>query len=130
MCGCALLAYLGLWQLSGDQPRTVVFDIERWENNSWGVHNIELDQIRGTVAVSADGSRVNVLNATRYQHYLYRVGVFVEHSIYLKPSRIAYRIDDKSRTTTTVRCTCRWNDPPPRVTDWTCSAAAKSVLGN
>jgi hypothetical protein len=68
-CGCALAAYLGLWQLLDSSPRTVAFDIERWENNSWGLHNIDRDQISGTVAISADGSRANGVNSAHFKHY-------------------------------------------------------------
>lgn len=54
-CGCALLAYLGLSQQVGaSSARTIAFDMDWWDNNSWGVHNIVRDQISGTIAVFSD----------------------------------------------------------------------------
>jgi hypothetical protein len=105
-CGCTLAAYLGLWQLLGNSPRTVAFEIESWENNSWGLHNIEMEQASGTVAVSADGSRANKVNWTHLRHYFIQSAQGPVHSIYRRPENIAYQVDDQARTTTILPCTC------------------------
>src|ERR1700730_1828815 len=114
-CGCSVLAYLGLWQLLGNVPRTVAFDIDRWENNSWGLHNIERDLISGTVAVAADGSRANNVKSTHYKHYFFPNGQFSAHSIFLRLTNVAYEVDDKTRTATIWRCTCTWEEPSPQI---------------
>src|SRR5436305_1320355 len=109
-CGCEFAAYLGLWQLLGNSPRTVVFEIEDWQNNDWGLHNIERVWISGTVAVSADGSRANDVTSARYKHYFVPAGRWPGHTIYRKPENIAFQVDDKTRTASILRCSCVWEE--------------------
>jgi hypothetical protein len=130
MCGCALLAYLGFWQLTADLPRTVVFDAEQWENHSWGLHNIERSLARGTVAVSADGSRANTLYAAHYEHYLFKQVDSVTRTVYLRPAHVAYRVDEKARTTVRISCNCTWDGVTPPASDAECSTVAKVALGD
>src|SRR4051794_14895875 len=128
MCGCALLAYLGFWQLTADVPRTVVFDVEQWENHSWGLHNIERGRIQGTVAVSHDGSRSNTINSAHYKHYFFKQVDSVTRTGYLRSAHVAYRVDDNTRTTVRIHCACNWDGGPPPVPDAECSAVAKVAL--
>ncbi len=128
-CECYLAAYLGLWQLLGNSPRTVAFDIDRWANDSWGLLNIERDQISGTVAVAGDGSRATVATSTQFKHYFIPSGQWAVHSIYLRPADIAYQVDDQTKTTTILRCTCTWQAPIQPSPDQECKAAAKFHLG-
>ena len=130
MCGCALVAYLGLWQLSGDYPRTVTFDLEYWENSTWGLHSIERHHVKGTVSVSADGSRANTINRAYFKHYFVPSGDTAIHTIYVRPTNVAYSIDDKTRTTEVIRCACNWGEAAMLASDASCSAAAKAVLGS
>lgn len=129
-CGCAVLAYVGLWQLFGNIPRTVAFEIERWENNSWGLHNIVRDQITGTVAVFSDGSRSNNIKVMHYKHYLIPSGDRAGHTIYLRPAHVGYLVDDKARTATLWRCGCSWEETPLALLDSECRAVAKEYLGD
>lgn len=128
-CGCSLLAYLGLWQLLGPVPRTVSFEIERWHNDSWGLHNIVRDKIAGTVMVTADGSRANKVQSRHYKHYLIPSGDWEAHSIYLRANNIAYEVDDRKKTTTLWRCTCSWEEPEQPTADAACISAAHARLG-
>ncbi len=128
-CGCSLLAYLGLWQLLGTAPRTVSFEIDRWNNESWGLHNIVRDQIAGTVMVSPDGSRANNVRARHYKHYFIPSGDWTAHSIYLWPANVGYEVDDKTRTATLWRCTCTWEEPRQPTPDAACLSAAHAHLG-
>lgn len=129
MCGCMLLAYLGFWQLNADLPRTVVFDLERWENRSWGLHNIERTRMSGKAAISADGSRANTLYAADYEHYFFKQRDSVTRTVYLRPLQVAYRVDDKARTTARIYCNCTWDGAAPPAADADCSAVAEVVLG-
>ncbi|MBZ5728112.1 MAG: hypothetical protein LAP87_24380 [Acidobacteriia bacterium] len=125
-----MLAYLGLWQLGGIGSRTVEFEIERWENNSWGMHNIVRDQISGTIAVYADGSRENNVKARHYGHYFIPSGTSAAHSIYLRPGNIAYELDDTKKTATLWRCTCTWEEASgPQLEDQECKTVASTTLG-
>jgi len=128
-CGCSLLAHVGLWQLLGTAPRTVSFEIDRWNNDSWGLHNIVRDRIAGTVGIFADGSRVNSIQATHYKHYFIRSGDWPAHSIYIRPANIGYEINDGTRTATLWRCTCTWEESQPPPPDASCIAAARAGLG-
>ena len=123
-CECALAAYLGLWQLIGNSPRTVVFEIERWENNTWGLHNIERGRTSGTVAVSADGSRANNVSSVQYKHYFIPTTLWTVRNIYRKPENIAFRIDDQARTTSLMRCGCTWEELKAPPLDAGCGGAA------
>jgi hypothetical protein len=98
-CGCALLAYIGLSVLNS--PATVEFQLEHWENKSFGFHDIDRQRIWGTVAESGDGSRSNNIGGTYYRYYFARNGQFSAHAIYLRPSNIAYEVDDAAKTATT-----------------------------
>lgn len=128
-CGCLLLAYVGLWQLLGTTPRTVFFEIDRWNNDSWGMHNIVRDRIAGTVMVFVDGSRVDNIQATHYKHYLMPSGDWPAHSIYVRPANLGYEINDRTKTVTWSHCRCTWEEPEPPPPDSVCIAAAHAFLG-
>jgi hypothetical protein len=128
-CGCSLLAYLGLWQLLGTTPRTVSFEIDAWSNDSWGLHNIEREQTAGTVMVFADGSRVNNVTAKYYKHYFVPAGEWTTHTVYVRPTNLAYQVDDKAKTATLWRCTCTWEELEPPGPDAACISAAHFHLG-
>src|SRR5437667_12609282 len=97
-CGCALLAYMVSVL---NTPATVEFQLEHWANKSFGFHDIDRQRIWGTVAESADGSRSNNIGGTYYRYYFARKGQFSGHAIYLRPSNIAYEVDDAAKTATT-----------------------------
>lgn len=130
-CGCVLLAYAGLgpWLLS-NAPRTVTFDLDRWENTSWGLHNIDRLHGSGTVAISGDGSRANRIQMSGFKHYFFPDGSATTHTIWLRPGNVAFEIDDDQRITRQWNCTCTWEDSPRgRDADPDCSSAAKSQIG-
>jgi hypothetical protein len=129
-CECVAVAYLGLTGLISSSPRTVAFDIERWANESWGLHNIYRDRISGTVAVYQDGSRVNNANGKHFRHYFIPSGQTELHNIYNRPQDILYVVDEQAKTATVDRCTSRWEIPPPPAPDRECAVAAKIHLGN
>ena len=56
---CVLIAYLGLSTIWDGSPRTIQFQIDDWQNQSWGLHNIDRRRIRCEVAAASDGSRLN-----------------------------------------------------------------------
>src|SRR5690242_18241070 len=103
-CGCAALAYFGLWQVLATTPRTVTLEIDQWHNDSWGVHNFVRDQIEGTVMVYADGSRVNRFKSRHYEHFFNPRGDWTVHSIYVRPANVAYEIDDRTKIASLSRC--------------------------
>jgi hypothetical protein len=124
-----LWPYLGLWQLLGTAPRTISFEIDRWHNESWGLHNIVRDQIAGTVMVSIDGSRANNVRTKHYEHYFIPSGDSIAHRIHLRPANVVYEVDDKTRTATLWRCTCTWEEPQQPAPDAACISAAHAHLG-
>lgn len=126
-CGCVLLAYAGLSFLDG-QPRTIHFQIDRWENNSWGFHNVERDIAGGTVAISSDGSRSNVLEFESRKFYFISQGHFRSHSLYRRRENIGYRIDDQARTVHPVPCSCTWTPAELRQDDPDCSQTASAYF--
>lgn len=128
-CMCVAAAYLGIWQLIGTSPHTVSFDMERWENSSWGLHNIERDRLSGTVATFADGSRVNQATVTHFGHYFIRTSQRAVHYVYRRPANILYEVDDQARTTTVWRC-CTWDEPSRPLPDRQCRGKAKDQLGD
>lgn len=129
-CKCLLLAYAGLWQLASNAPRTVAFDIELWENHSWGLHNIQRNRASGTVAVFADGSRANQFAWTRFQHYFIASSTGMTHTIYQRPPQLTVTIDDQTKTATIAPCGCSWQEPPEGAPDAAqCAAVARRYLG-
>jgi hypothetical protein len=86
-------------------------------------------QIAGTVAVAADGSRANNVTAKLYNHYFVPSGQFGGQSIYLRTANVAYEVDDNTKTAIRRRCTCTWEEPPQPIADVGCLSAAKAHLG-
>src|SRR5450759_1272659 len=109
-CTCALIAYMGLTQMLGSVPaRTVGFQVDAWENKSWGFHNIDRRTIAGTVAVSGDGSRHSKLSAIFYRYFLIAKGDDEMETIYRRADRAAYRFDDGGNVITVLQCPCSWD---------------------
>ena len=129
-CGCVLAVYLGLSQLANSPPRTVRFEIETWQNNSWGFHDIDRREGWGTVAIYGDGSRVNKVSANGYEHYFFPNYSYTLHNIYRRGENIVYLIDDRAKTATLSRCRCTWNEPVRPATDRECETVAKSYPAN
>jgi hypothetical protein len=124
-CGCALIAYV-VSVLHA--PATAEFQLEQWANNSFGFHDIDRQRIWGTVAQSADGSRSNNLTWAYYRYYFVRSDQFSVHTIYLRPSNIAYEIDDGAKKATLTRCSCTWGAGTPTTPDNECAQDAEARL--
>ena len=129
-CMCVAAAYLGIWQLIGTSPHTVSFDMERWENSSWGLHNIERDRLSGTVAAFADGSRVNQAALMHFKHYFVRDFQWAGRNIYSRQANVLYLVDDQTKKATRWHCTCGTGKPAPPVPDQGCLGRAKTQLGD
>jgi hypothetical protein len=124
-CGCVLLAYaaaLAPWNL----PATIHFQLDRWENNSWGFYDITRTKVRATLAVFSDGSRFNDIIAEDYSHYFIIDSRLRLHSIYLRSGNAGYRIYDENRMALRVPC-CNWELPQPKADDSECSLSATDM---
>lgn len=86
--------------------------------------------ISGTVMVFADGSRANNVTEARYKHYFIRTGDWTAHNIYVRPTNLAYEMDDKAKTATLWRCSCTWEQAEPPGPDAACISAAHFRLGD
>lgn len=118
--------YVGLWQLVAGAPAVLEFEYEAWENRSFGFHNIERTTARGTIAISADGSRANNVRATSYALYFWPAGEdWQERTIYSAPEQRGYRIDVKEGKVYSFRL--RRNPDPPNAD---CVAEAARLLGD
>ena len=80
--------------------------------------------------VYADGSRVNKVTAKDYKHYFVPGGEWTMHSIYVRPTNLAYKVDDKAKTAIVWRCACTWEQTEPPGPDATCISAAQFRLGD
>lgn len=126
-CGCALLAYLGLSIFDGE-ARTIRFEINEWENRSWGFHSIDRSRTRCEVAIAADGSRHNRCESQAYRHYIIPSGEQQWHTLYLRTSNSAYQIYDDSRTAVGGKCECSWEPTRLSRADAECSEVTQVHL--
>ncbi|MGC4050081.1 MAG: hypothetical protein QM757_11910 [Paludibaculum sp.] len=126
-CGCVLLAYLGLSILDG-AARTVSFEMDSWENASWGLHNFKRVSVVGEVAISADGSRRNTIEVRHFTHILIPAGGGKMSSLYLRPSNSGYTFDDEQRTGFGGECLCTWKLSLLGSDDARCTKSARSQI--
>src|SRR5438128_1027881 len=96
-CGCALLAYLSL-QIWDGLPRTLQFQIDSWQNYSWGLHEIYRERGRCTVAISSDGSRMNRCTHELFRHYFIPAERGSYHSVYLRSENSGFGLNDTTRS--------------------------------
>ena len=107
-CSCMLIAYLGLSTIVDGSPRTLQFQIDDWQNQSWGLHDIDRRRLRCEVAVASDGSRMNRCEHELFHHYCVPKGRGTEHNLYLRSSNEGFEIDDTARTARGGSCACTW----------------------
>ena len=116
---------MGMVTLFDESPRTVRFEIERWSNDSWGLHNIERDLMWGETAVRADGSRSNRVEQESFHHFFVPAGKrWVYRSLYLRTEGVGYQIDEVERTVSGGPCGCTWTPDRLKADDGGCSGAA------
>jgi hypothetical protein len=126
-CGCVLLAYYGLGILDG-LPRTIHYQIDRFENTSWGFHKTWRETINGTAYISADGSRLNVASSASFRHWVIPDGSSRMRSLYLSGPNEGYEIDQEARTVTGGPCACTWTRFELDRDDPTCVQSASSMI--
>jgi hypothetical protein len=122
-CSCVLLAYLGLSIWDG-LPRTLQFQIDSWQNNSWGLHDIGRARTRCEVAIASDGSRMNRCEHDSFRHYFIHTGHGVYHTLYLPSDSIGFFLDDAARIAHEDRCKCTWESFRTIADDEECSRTA------
>ena len=127
-CGCIVAAYLGLHFVSGT-PHTMTFELERWANNSWGLHDIDRDERSGTIMVYSDGSRSNKVTAKYFKHYFFAHSNHYAHTIYLRPTNSIYEVNDDKRSAVYRKCSCTWQELVMPESGPTCDGAAQAHLG-
>ncbi len=127
-CGCALPAYVGLWILDG-RPRTLRFEITNWQNQSWGLHNIDRLEARCEVAIAGDGSRSKRCASETFRYYFVPNGHWAMHSLYKRPESTGFEIDDTARSASGGPCACTWELHRLEVGDPDCATSANRILG-
>ena len=126
-CGCVLMAYLGLSIWDGP-PRTLRFQIDAWQNQSWGFHDVARQRVRCEVAVASDGSRMNRCEHESFRYYFLRGGQGMLRTLYLRPGNAAFQIDDAARTVHGGPCSCTWEPLTALPDDHECSQTAAARL--
>jgi hypothetical protein len=122
-CACVLYAYIGLFVRDG-QARTIRFETDSWENNSWGLHNVDRRKRSGTVSIFSDGSRTNTGTWEYRKYYFVRGGNGQWHTIYLPSHRSTYVIEEDKRVVSRIPCTCTWEPSRIEPDDAECSRSA------
>jgi hypothetical protein len=122
-CACVLYAYIGLFVRDG-QARTIRFETDSWENNSWGLHNVDRRNQSGTVAIFSDGSRANTGTWDFRRYYFVPGGNGHWRTIYLPSHRSSYVIEDDKRIVSRIPCSCMWEPPRIELDDSECSRTA------
>lgn len=125
-CACVLYAYIGL-SVSDGQARTIRCETDSWENNSWGLHNVDRRKQSGTVAIFSDGSRANIGESDYWKYYIVPDRHGHWHTMYLPSRRCAYVIEDDKRIVSRIPCSCTWEPPRIRPDDSQCSRAADGL---
>lgn len=124
-----MLAYLGLSTIWDGSPRTLKFEIDIWDNKSWGLHNIERHRGQCEVAVMGDGSRMNRCEDQFFEHYFIPKGEYKMQSLYLRSENAGFQIDHTARTVVGGPCGCTWEPIRALPDDSTCSRTAEFRLG-
>jgi hypothetical protein len=126
-CGCVLLAYFG-FSLWDGQPRTIRYLVDSWQNQSWGLHNIDRQRTRCEVAISGDGSRMNRCEAEYFRHYFIPRGHSTIRTLYLCRENAGFVIDDATRTVRGGTCRCTWEPFRAYDDDYQCARTAEARL--
>jgi hypothetical protein len=126
-CGCVLLAYLGLSIWDG-QPRTIWYEMDSWQNLSWGLHNIDRQRTRCETAISRDGSRMNRCEGEYLRHYFIPRGHTTMRTLYLRREKAGFSIDDANRTIRGGPCACTWEPIRAYDDDHQCARTAEARL--
>jgi hypothetical protein len=109
-------------------PRTLHFEIDNWENKSWGLHAIDRRTTQCETAISANGSRMNTCNFEEFHHYLVPYARGSEHTLYVQPIHSGYSIDDVARMARGGECACSWDTEQIKSDDSRCSQTASERL--
>jgi hypothetical protein len=123
-----MLAYLALSTILDGSPRTLRFQIDDWQNQSWGLHNIDRRRIQCEVAIAGDGSRMNLCEHESFRHYLVPNGRGTIHTLYLRADNAAFEIDDAARSVRGGKCDCGWEPVRAFADDHECSRTAEARL--
>lgn len=107
-CGCVLIAYLGLHTIWDGTPRTIRYEIDSWQNHTWGLHNIDRQRHSCEVAVATDGSRRNRCQSEVFKHYFILDRRLSFDNLYLRSTNSAFSIDHPARAIDGGPCTCTW----------------------
>lgn len=105
-------------------PRTLEFQLDTWENDSWGLHKIDRNSTHCRVAVRADGSRHNQCSFEWFRNYFLRRGGNKMTTLYLRPENTAYELDESVQQSRNVPCNCTWEIEPFQPDDFQCSRTA------
>ena len=124
-CGCVLLAYSAAVAASS-LPATIHFQVDRWENDSWGFHNVMRTAGHAAVAIFADGSRSNVVFANDYRFYLFPNAHFEVDTIYHRSQNVGFTLDDKERVARRHLC-CTWELRAKQPDDSDCTQHATEL---
>ena len=103
-----VLAYLGMFW-DDVQPATIRYEIDYWQNTSWGLHAIDRSSTRCESAVSSDGSRMHRCESADFRHFFVPRGqASILHTLYEQPTHSGYRIDEEERIARGGPCQCSW----------------------
>lgn len=127
-CGCVLIAYLGLSTIWDGSARTLGFQIDHWQNQGWGLHNISRQRTRCEVAVASEGSRMNRCEDESFRNYFLSDGRSASRSLYLRAENAAFLIDEATRTVHGGPCSCTWTPLRALPDDGECRRAAAARL--
>jgi hypothetical protein len=127
-CGCVLIAYLGLSTIWDGSARTLRFQIDGWQNQSWGLHAIDRQRIRCEVAVASDGSRMNRCEYELFHHYFFPDGRGMDRNLYLRSENAGFHIDDTTRMVRGGPCSCTWKPVSALADDNKCRRTAEARL--
>lgn len=105
------------------------FEYVRWDNQSWGLHNVSHIKLHCEMAVASNGSRVNRCYAEGFHHYIISQGQDSGHVLYVEPTRECYSINHEARTVGHGFCRC-WKDSPSSSKDSNCNRRASAELPN
>jgi hypothetical protein len=126
-CGWALYAYLGLSIWDGS-ARTLQFQIDSWQNKSWGLHDIDRQRFRCEVAIAGDGSRANRCELEYFHHYFVPDGHWTIRTLYLRSENALFHIEDATRSVRGGPCSCTWQPMSVLADDSECSKTAQARL--
>jgi hypothetical protein len=81
----------------------------------------------GTVAISSDGSRLNLARELHYKYYFIPDGGWNTHSIFVRSENVSYNIDDDKRIAFRITRSRPWTPTLLEVDDSECSNVARRL---